>query len=228
MELVPIVGREVIWAAISMNITGNVQVSALFQQHVDNKTWIRADNCSSCRSRAWAMSDSEGATARRQQYDDDETEEDDIDGFVNAVGKPLFPAFPLNLSVREFAFHQNRAAAGPATITSSPAYNGLSGSSKRSPIQPERRGKLPSVTKIKERLAQSAFRPGVLPAKSTSTTPMEVSGAKKDRRATHDGNAPAIDNGEARHSREKTFASATQNSQRSAKALTLIQSRWIC
>jgi hypothetical protein len=191
-------------------------------QREDNNTFATSEHDDPSIDHSDSDSDSD------DNDDDDESEEDDIDGFVNAVGKPLFPAFPLNLSVREFAFHQNRAAAGPATITSSPAYNGLSGSSKRSPIQPERRGKLPSVTKIKERLAQSAFRPGVLPAKSTSTTPMEVSGAKKDRRATHDGNAPAIDNGEARHSREKTFASATQNSQRSAKALTLIQSRWIC
>jgi hypothetical protein len=184
-------------------------------QREDNNTFATSEHDDSNIDDSGSDSDSDSDSD--DDDDDDETEEDDIDGFVNAVGKPLFPSFPSHLPVREFSYHQNQAAAGPATSSSSPAYRSLSVFSKSSPVQPERRGKLPSVTKIKELLAQSAVEPGVLPAKSASTKSLGVSGTKKDRRATHDGNALAIDNREARHSREKTFASATQNSQHSGE-----------
>jgi hypothetical protein len=143
--------------------------------------------------------------------DDEDDSEDDHEDHQNEVaGSPLRPRVPVNLASKESASRSALAAVTSAVDTFSPSYRSLDGSSASSPSRPDRRGKLPSVTKIRERLAQSV---------TTRSALFNVQAASKDplsNGTVSDGFNPAIEGTGALRSRQELPTSATQDSRHSA------------
>jgi hypothetical protein len=147
--------------------------------------------------------------------DEDDSEDDHEDDQNEVAGNPLRPRVPVNLASMGSASRGALAAVTLAADTSSPSYRSLDGSSASSPSRPNRRGKLPSVTKIRERLAQSVTKRGALPTRPAF---FNVQGASKDplsNGTVSDGFNPPIEGTGALRSRRELLTSATQDSRHS-------------
>lgn len=105
------------------------------------------------------------------------------------------------------------AVSSPASDHSS-SFTVLDGTTTSSSARPDRRGKLPSVARIKQRLAHSGHGQGIpVPSQSLSNNGVDKEASACSK--THNGKAAATGRGETSRVRRKIPMNATQNSQQS-------------
>jgi hypothetical protein len=157
--------------------------------------------------------------------DDDEDNDDDDDGDDNPfVGggeveshadvarNRLLPPFPMDLPVEDFVFneaHANISSAKSSSPRSSAPFRRL-GLSLSSPIRPERHGKLPTVTKLRERLARRTLQRTV-PSSSSGSAPrvtVQHEGNKMESCRKVDGGASGSSFSKSKASRSHQTSSA--------------------
>lgn len=117
--------------------------------------------------------DDDSSDSSDDDSDDEDDDDDDNDGDESndntfgeaaeagsqavAPGSHPWPPFPTNLPVKNFVFDGITAATNSTTSPSSGSSTTFRVISASSPIRSERRGKLPSVSNIRERLSRNSL-----------------------------------------------------------------------
>lgn len=134
--------------------------SVLQRDSIAHTTFDRGDDDSS------DSSDDDSDDDGDDDDEDNDGDKSDDNTFVEAAGagshavapgsRP-WPPFPTNLPVKDFVFDGITAATNSARSPSSGSSTTFRVLSASSPIRSERRGKLPSVSKIRERLSRNSL-----------------------------------------------------------------------